>query len=649
MGLLLFLGMFLWVSYHLYRIILLYAAFSLAIFWATNNYGTRHNFQVLESSGTKWLIVPVFTLLALCIAVTSCSLYLRPSELPPLLALAIAILVIVLATARDSDNSFFLNSYLLLFVVVAMVLFINFSIYLAQPNLANGPTYASPDAYRDYANAYRIIQAAQFQPNMMIQESFYRTFPVVPLSIAITSIITGLPVELALFLLSLGYQILGVVSLVLLSRAIIGTSRQSRYPPVALIPVLVVMVQPLLIEPVFLLTPLSDSVALVSLICYLSYGKLVSGRQIDLRTFLLIVLLMYAAISLHPASAILSVVFIVSLALLGARKESDLGSSLITLTLVSFIALVLYVVTLVGSQSSSVFSNISALINGLKTIVSTGPSIGTAIQMASQAGAGPEISANSTELQSFLQALGPTLALSLCTVFLFRAVFDKGGFLRKQGLRLLNTWFAILLLLVFAGGYLLQFLGLFDVRYLELPLTPVLLIAISILLLRALQDPRLVKRMVLVGLLLFYIVCSVGSPLFLHETYAGYARLTPTNSEKDAAAFLAVRFSNQTKLTFGYVQIVADWPYYNVVSGMLYSRQHVENYAKVRYLLNGDRIKNGYESIVFSRSYFFESAYLQDLTPLTHPLEDNSTFANPGVNRIFDDSSTAIYIGLLEF
>gem|GEM_PF-4256474 len=92
----------------------------------------------------------------------------------------------------------------------------------------------------------------------------------------------------------------------------------------------------------------------------------------------------------------------------------------------------------------------------------------------------------------------------------------------------------------------------------------------------------------------------------------------------------------------GTIQIVTDWPFYNHVRAIIFSKYFDAN-QKVRIadLLYSPIVNE--ETIMLSRRYYTESEYLRNTSPYVKPLNEVERWEK--FNKIFDDYHTSIYLG----
>jgi hypothetical protein len=547
----------------------------------------------------------------------------------------ILILLVVIFLAGDvTDKLFFLKKPFLLCLVVSVLLFIDFSIYFLQPNLMTGPAYATADAYRDYANAHIISRLSRIDVGAMIGERYYKSFPVVPLEIASVSVITGLPISVAHLLFAMLCEGATVASLFLVSQVLVNRHDCSGVSSVGFLSILVVLLQPVFIQPMWVLTPIRFSIAFGTLAFYLIYSKVIFSARKQASTFVLIVMLILV-IPLHAASAMSLIALLATAALFTGGGGCRI--SLLRMTTISLLCFFVYLLFSANMPVISLLTDARMIYDVLVEIFLLGPAIVGEKALASVGSVG------FAEVGPFMASVWQALIFSICTVFLMGVLKRQDEVVQERNLRLLHLCYALLLVVTLGGGYVLHLweIGAMaaDPRYFNYPLTPVVLIATVSVLTWILRNVGCWKKLMLFGLLTLYVVSMTTSPLFLHETDPAYARLMPTESERTAARFVST--SLDTEQTS---QIVTDWPFYSLVYGVLGS-EHIDIAGKVSMpILYWEPIQPGGTVMLSRRYYVEESAYLRNTTPhLVRPLSDVREWKN--FNKILDVFSTSVYVG----
>ena len=629
------LGLYLWKTYSLYRIIILYSSFCIILLWLTNTKRnkTSNNGASVSRRGFKYLAFPLIILPIILAIIVSRSVYTRPAVALPLMGIILILTIILLiehSSVKVTDRPFFLRQSFLLPVMIFIFLFLNFSIYLVQPNLTV-PGYATVDAYRDYTNANRILKMSGFEPDKMILEEYYTPFPVVPLEIACNSLITNLPPNIMHMLIALIYESISIIALFLLAKRITKTHQTSCYPTVGFLSALIIVLQPNLIEPMFIIQPIRFSIAFLTLIFYLTYSKTIDCKALPSTFSALIILFTLVIIPMHPTSAISLIIFLSAVALL-TRKIQGLQKPATYLAIMSAAYFIIYLISPRAYPLYALSDYTDNIYSTLRDVLIHGP--GIIGEYASGSVGYVEIG----EVDSFLQSTGSALILSISTIFLIRVLKKRESFLKNRNLRRLHFIYGLLFASAYAGGYIFHLWNL-DTRYFIYPIIPVTLVAATITLVWVLARASPTKRLLLFGLLALFSVSIITSPLFLHETKPSYARLIPIRSEMSAAEFVS---ENLDIRGLGTIQIVTDWPFYNHVRAIIFSKYFDAN-QKVRIadLLYSPIVNE--ETIMLSRRYYTESEYLRNTSPYVKPLNEVERWEK--FNKIFDDYHTSIYLG----
>jgi hypothetical protein len=644
------LGAYYWIAHSQYRIMMLYSLYSAGLFWLASSHKQKIllGSQVTLRSALKWVGFSVLVLSAFVVFALSQSLYKRPGELSAVMAIVLVLLIVILVEgSRVNDNAFFLRPWFLLGMLTFVLLYAEFSIYFVQPNLMDGPAYASVDAYRDYANAARIIKLSGFEPEKMVQEQYYRGFPVVPIQIAMTTLATGLPVNIAHLALAAAYAILSVICLTLLTRAFTG-KRHAQLPVVTFLPVLVVILQPVLTDPLLVLRPLTFTIPLISLVLYLCLSM--SRPQEQTRSYyLVIVLLTSIIVPMHVTSAVMVIVLLTSMALIFKGNRTFRSTSRVIAAL-TFVFLVLYLVYSASAPLGDVLGYVSVIYFAIQDILRAGSSFLSVLGALGTVGP-----VKVDEMNSFLMSVPPALILAIASVMIVRLVGDKNGSateefsdgtneksLIRRNLRSFCLFAALLLWMGYGGGYVLRSFALasrnLSIIYLVYSLTPLALLGTTVTLTWIRMNMNTARRLLLVGLLILYAISVATSAAFVHENSPFQARLIPIQSERVAASFLSAK-SDASSST----QIATDWTYLALVLGELYS-EHLSVSAYTPILMTTP-MATGTSTIMLLRAYYVQNANLNTQTPYEIPLTDSKKWTL--FNKVFDDSSTSIYSGTL--
>lgn len=622
-------GIYLVATKSLYRIVALYFFFNLIIFWITKENDRS------SSSGQFWNSNQVFASCMACVVgllgflVVTCyqSLYLRPEFVAPMVG--VIIVVGSVASFLNDTESFRRRTKFLLPVMIALVLFVNFSVYLAQPTLFAGPISASVDTYRDYTNAIRIIMLSHIQPNALILEQYYAPFPIVPLQISLLSLFTGLPANVAELGMGVVIEATVIIALWAFSATVIATinSRESRglVQSASFVAILLVWLQPFLSEPDFLLEPLRFSILPVTLVLFLSYRTLTRSGSSGRSLLLVIFLILLVVVPMHAASGILLIIMLVSMGLINHYRPW------VTIGVISLVFFMVYVVSSGPLSAVAIVATRSYLL--LVNLFQGGPSILTQAAIGSaRAGINP------TEIDLWTEALPLALILSICTIFVIR--LRSRSVMRDPGLRRVHMVYGIIAFAALAGGYMISWSSV-DIRYFVYSATAAIAIAGTIVLALVLRSHRRLGGLILVGIIVLFAFSVAGSAVVLEERSPLLARMIPTQSESSAGYFVTAHLTGISN-----TQVVADWPYDAYVRALIYSQKiGIEQNVNTPELLF-QPVDISQRSIVFERAYFLGSPYLKTISPNVKVLENVQYLNGPCFNKIFDSGSTFVYVNM---
>jgi len=626
-------GLGLWILHSSFRVVALYGLLNIVLFWGTNAPAgtTKSSTRFFAKKVIKGVGACILILLVASVVLTSRSLYTRPLLTAYVIGLSLTLLAVLLLFGTPLGRKGFSGQTFILSLIIAMVLFIDFSIYLVQPNLMAQPAYAAVDAYREYANANRILRMGGVDSARIIGERYYQAYPVVPLEITAISLVAGLPVNISHLTMAMIMECASVVALFLLARLLLTNHETSFSKSVQFLSVTIVAFQPALAEAMFLLQPIRFSIPLVTMAVYLAYGASVGSLKSTRSTAVTIILISLTVVPLHATPSMFLIVFFATMALFFGGKTHSGGSMrrIATMLLIFFLTYVLFstsfpILSLAGA-ATQVFLMI-------REILVHGPFVVGQLAVGTRGAAVSEIDA-------FLQAAGTGLILSILTVFVVRILVDGRETIRDRGLRSVFFVLGVLLAVAFGIGFVSPLWGI-DPRYFNYPMICVALIATTKVLALLLRDMNYARRLMLLALVGLYSLTIANSPSFLHELHPAYARLTPTESEMAAAAFVSARLDiGSTKIT----QVVADWPFQAPVTALLCSEYlDVEQSVKIPALMYTP-IRVNEESIIISRKYFLENTYLRNVSPFVMRLGDIGKYER--LNRILDLSSACIYLG----
>jgi len=619
------LGALLVYRYALYRIVILYATFNLVLFWLTSSAKPENrsndSHSKIRSVVVAGAAIGVVTLLGLLFLWAFRSLYFRPALTPLVLTILVACLVAGMLAANN--RHFLLRPSFMLPVISLIGLFAAFSIYLAQPNLGIEPLYTTVDAYRDVVNAATIAKSSFVRPDTMVLEAYYRPFPVVPIEIVGIMFIAGLPLAVAHLVAALAFYLVTLSVLFLILNSIVRRSRSLIAS--AALALLLLILQPFMIEPMFVLTPIAFSISFVTLVFYLAYWKSSEPHAGGSRGFVIAAILLFVpVVPMHPTSAVVVIVLLIAL-----LPKRHLGVSL------GFFALAYlgaYLLSYEQVPFSMMLIFIDYLRRGLQEVLVRGPFLLGEVALSR---------ASSSNTASFLLAVPNALLLSILTIFLARMLQPARTIYRQFGRTALA--FGVASLLAVGGGYVFSLFPVgshLDMRYFAFPLTPAILTTIGIVMMLVLKNSSPRRRAVLLVVLVLFAVSTTSSPVLLHESDPRYARLIPIESERAAADFASAAFA------IGSTQIVTDWPFYPYVRGILSLRcaptALSDCNARVAELMYSP-LRNKGQTVVLLRKYFMNNFYLRNVSPYVEVLADSARWST--YDRIFDSSSTAVLLG----
>lgn len=632
-------GAYLVVALSAYRILVLYCLFNVVLFWIANRgtFDGPKGLGLFKGSGKSHalldcLAVSVVMLMSILVLSSYDSLYSRPSSTSPLLAVSILLMsILALANIVFRERSVFTRTRFLLPVLIAVALFANFSTYLVQPALFARPLFATEDAYRDFVNAARIITMSGLRPENMVKAQYYATFPAVPVLISLISLVLNVPVQEAQTLMAVAIEILGVVTVWIFSTYAVRTFLNSSLAvPIGVLTTVFVWLQPYLTSPSNIFAPDRLSIPLVTLIMYLAHRRIIQSKPLGNFVLLPIIILTMAIVPMHATSAIAVLGFFALTGLIMPRIRHGMMFSVTLITLVIFS---LYLVSSGGLAFDSLtlfVRNTSALFTG---IISKGP------QSITEARALRIF--KFSEINSWMQSLPLGLALSICTTVIPISLLKH----HSQGrFSLLNATYGILAFMGLSLGYLAQQFPSFgiDMRYFAYPLTGLIVIACAIVLGLALRNTHTLKvtSLILVVITVMYAVSMTSSPTFLYESNPATARIIPTISERAAGDFV----SNTLQLTNAPSQILTDYPFYDYIEGLIYSHNiGIEDKINIVDTLVSSP-NNREQTTVILRQYYLQNTWLKRISTQTGVLDNPDKWNSPEYNKIFDSSTTSVYI-----
>jgi hypothetical protein len=634
-------GAYLVLAYSLYRILVLYCLFNIVLLWVIERRAFAREsswFIKLGDSEKMPIGLAISLMVALFVLIIDSyeRLYARSSFMPPLVAVTLVIVAILgLASTGTHHESFFTSSRFLLPVMISISLFVNFSIYLVQPNAFARPLFATVDSYRDFANAARIVKLSGYRPEDMVLEQYYAQLPVVPMLISILSIVGTLSIQESLIILAVILEILGVVGVWLLSTAVVHRIAPAFASSAGVLSVTLVWLQPYFIDPAFYTGPLRLSIPFLVLVGYLLYQTMVSFGHLS-RSLLLSILILGAVIVPMHATSALAVLGFWALAGLLAPADRRLGVTVFLIALVSFCV---YLLSGAALPYITLLSFSGATYSILARILSHGAVI---ISNAAESARPVKVS----ELYYYMDALPLSLLLSICTVCVGKSWRLLRSNLQTRNLNSLHLAFGVLAFAGFAGGYISELFGL-DMRYLAFPVTPLLVVSCAVVLSFALRNVNTsrMRGLVLIGVITVYAFSMAGSPNFLYEANPTRPRLIPTASESVAGDFVSANMQFGQRFA---PQILSDWPFYNYVEGVAYSSNiGIDRKINVVDLMFSSPTLYR-ETYVILRQYYLQNVYLQNESPNTGVLKDVDVWNSPEYNKIYDSSTAWVYLGAFE-
>ena len=631
-GIGLLVGLYLWTEYSLFRVVILYSLFNIILFWLTEPGKKASSGSVVPRNLVRLIPGSVSILFACMIMATSRSIFVRPIQVPLILG-AILVLCILVALANGVDASehppFLSRSSVQIFIVLSIVLYVYFSIYLVQPSLMDQPSYGTMDAYRDYTNAYRILEISRIDPEKMILQRYFRPFPVVPVEIAIVNLITNLPLNVGHLVASMISEMLTLVCCVGLSGALIRKHQVAWSSKAGTLSILVLLLQPMLIDPGVIVGPLRFSVSILSLIFYLCYSRRLHKASLNRSVTVSIILLIFVIIPLHATTSMFLVLILALLSLFRNGSGQHSTKSFMRLSVITFVCFLMYLTFPVVAPFRSLVQFAEETFMTLKEILTGG------ITVISEKALQTMMPAELLELSLFLQTVGMSLLVSVSTVFLLR-MLQRRHEAQDSGLSLFHICCGVLVVVGISLGRLLP-LWQVPAGYVVFPLIPVAMIGVSFVIRQILMNLDTARRFALFGVLVLYVSSIVFHPSFLYETHV--ARLLPTTSENAAALFV------QDSLPIGTAnveQVVTDFPFNGYVRALLYSHNiGLENVVDIATLMYNP-MRMGHESIILSRRYFLESPYLRTVSPYMAALCNVDKWQ---INRVCDVGSTSVYAG----
>jgi hypothetical protein len=343
---------------------------------------------------------------------------------------------------------------------------------------------------------------------------------------------------------------------------------------------------------------------------------------------------------MHVSSAAMAIVLFSLMALFFVRMRSIFRR----FAVISLVCLAFYLMSLSAAPMGNIFNYLNAEYLAITGILKSGPSFLDELAKRSIGGTVDEVS-------KFLISVPQAFILAIASVMIVRLTGDKKRDMKRGltrwsletrtvSLRSFCLFCGLFFVLAFAGSYVAENLGGLVTRYVVVVLTPLALLMTTVILVSILKNMNTARRLLLLGLLVFYVISVTMSPVFLQENSPIYARLIPIQGERAAASFLTAKFEPEnTSVT----QIAADFPFYLHVRGVLLSEHFYEDHVYIPDVIS-EPIATGTKTIILSRQYFIQNPYLKGLSSYEMPLTDSQKWNS--FNKIFDDSSTSVYMGM---
>lgn len=630
------LGLYFWIAYSLYRVLILYSIFNFVFLYLTkiSNVESKGSWRRFSSRVGLWRVtIFILSLMFAIIIVTVCrSSFMRPNETLPITILTIILFVSILLSGHVFHvKASRFDRLFLTFALMFIVVFMRFSIYFVQPNIYNAPLYATVDAYRDYANAFRILTFSHFSNEKMVLEKYYKAFPVLPLELVSTHLVSGLPLSFTVIFFGIVFEIVNVILLILLTRLIIrGMSRfDNDYFFIVLLVVLLLSLYPLFLEPMFILSPLRFSLLFTAILVYNCIKQIF--RSFSLSSSILRIFTIALIIPLHASSSFFALILLLILALYSMDKRnrgpySVIGNPFLNPLILHITCFAFYLV-FATLPLLSVIQVISSVTKVLDELLKFGvPYTAEIVENVWLV--------KSNEFDNFVNMLPTAFLLSVITVFLIKSVLDEKVYDKKT---LLFTYLSLLPLFFYILGHFTA-LWRIDARYFIFPFHILSVFSVTAILkyifVRNFGSLRgYFMAFVVIAL---YVLSTIMSPSFLHERSPAYARLIPMDSETTAVEYV---FSGLSVHPHNNLQIVTDWPFHAYVRSILYTKyMNLEENLKIPTLMYEQALKM--DSIIICRQYFYQSKTLQKVSPYVSIL--NEVESKTLLDRIFNSGSTFV-------
>ncbi len=612
-------GFYMYAVYGLYRLLIVFSLLNILMFHLLIYKEDAEMMKIVPNNFYKTFVLFIFSFLILVYAITLSGVYYRPWIVVPLFTLLLTLFIpSLIFNVINTRFLLFLSTFLVL-------LYINVSIYFVQPSLFYEPLYATVDAYRDYINAVRLQLLGGIESQYMVLERYYRAFPVVPLWLAILNLVNNVPIQLVHIVLATLNVTLTTAVLVLLLRTVIRSVDKEIPEGHIVLFVLLLLLFPTLVDPMFLMQPIRFAMFIESLVILLVtkavMNSLASTNDVVTTLFLLLVV-----VPLHITStASLFLFFLLIGMVFGSRARKLAVIRIAVLAVVTGIYLVY-----AAEPLSSFYFAIKAVLSTISELLQYG-------SLAITYRALVEIE-QFNELERFLYALSNSYLLSFLVVSgllaLLHSLQQRDSVVKFYKFVTISAIFS---LVVIGFSYVAQ-LWRIDSRYFLFPAIPLVNIVLSTLVLQVRNlDFRRKVALSFVGIGI--VISVVFSPPFFHE-HSTYCRMIPTDGETHAGGFVAT-FLDYSGGSIR--QIVADWPYYSYVRAKVWTKDiGVEHRIKIPTLMY-EKPGNITYSLYIIREYFNECKTLKLAVPYAYVLAEVER-KSIIINRIFDDHNVYILI-----
>jgi hypothetical protein len=607
--------------YGLYRLLIVFPLLNILMFHLLTHKEATKMMKIVPTNLHRASALFIFSLLVLVYVITISSTYYRPWVVVPLFTL----LLVSLATSLIFNG---INTKFPLFLSTFLVLsYINISIYFVQPSLSYEPLYATVDAYRDYINAVRLQLLGRIESQYMVLERYYRPFPVVPLWLAISNLVSNVPIQFVHIILTALNVILTTAVLVLLLNTVIRSVGKEIPEEHTVLFVLLLLLFPTMVDPMFLMQPIRFAM-FVALLPVLLVTKAVVNSLTSTNVMVATLLLLLVVVPLHITSTIGLLLFFLLIGVVFGSRVRKLA-----MVYVAVLAVVTSIYLVYAAEPLfTLHGAIKAVLSTISELLQYG-----SLAITYRALAYVEIGQTS-EVEKFLAALSNSylpsfLAVSglLSLLYSLQQRDSVAKFYKFIGTS------AIFSLVTVGFSYVTQ-LWRIDARYFLFPVVPFVGVALVTLVLRV-RNLDFFRRVALSFVGVGIVISIVTSPVFLHE-HSTYCRLIPTDSEAYAGSFVATFLD----YSGGSIQqIVADWPYYPYVRAKVWTKDiGVEHRIKIPIIMYEKPVNIIY-SLYIIREYFNECETLKLAVPYAYVLAEVER-ESMLMNRIFDDNKAYILL-----